>query len=237
MNPETAPETDSPLPEAKARIVPSLPPEVTAQLQYLNQAQLQQQQALDHITQTLQQLQVHLHRSHSPSSSTSAQTPCSNAIQPQPGLSTPPAFPPRTVASINALLSRPNQPSWVSRTLLPLATFTNNPTIDTAQLLADSLWVSIAENSSPGLPRSSPSTYRRSTSSGRGRLISFEGRQLYISNAGRTFDTSQPPPYNCYRCGGTHWAIHCTAQNSSPAGGSGSNLSGSFSARSNTPNF
>ena len=172
MNPETAPETDSPLPEAKARTI------------------------------------------------TTAGSYCSTAV---------PQSSPTPTAT--------NQPSWVSRTLLPLATFTNNPTIDTAQLLADSLWVSIAENSSPGLPRSSPSTYRRSTSSGRGRLISFEGRQLYISNAGRTFDTSQPPPYNCYRCGGTHWAIHCTAQNSSPAGGSGSNLSGSFSARSNTPNF
>ena len=123
---------------------------------------------------------------------------------------------------------RPDLPSWVSRTLQPLAAFTNNPTVDTAQLLAERESPGVEFSAMEAHKLSSPSPYRRSTSSGRGRLISFEGRQLYISNAGRTFDISQPPPYNCY--GGSHWAIHCTAQNSRRAG-----RTCSFST--NTPNF
>ena len=44
---------------------------------------------------------------------------------------------------------------------------------------------------------------RRSTS--RGRFVQQDGRQLYVSQKGRFFDVSLPPPYPCRKCQQLHW--------------------------------
>ena len=55
---------------------------------------------------------------------------------------------------------------------------------------------------------------------------SSDGR-FYTSRSGNRHDTSGPPPYPCFHCGGNHWALRCPQKNGGPSNAPGGSLAGS----------
>ena len=54
---------------------------------------------------------------------------------------------------------------------------------------------------------------RSNSAHSRAGLQDFDGRQVYVSNAGTVYDISRPPPRPCRTCNEMHWSFHCPRRN------------------------
>jgi len=125
--------------------------------------------------------------------------------------------PQQTLQPSSYVLTFPFGSSWLWATWLP------KPPTPPMTLLGYDQLDNSATAPNPIPTRTFTNRRSNSSSSARGRLTQFKGRQIYVTRAGKSYDTSKARSYNCFHYGEHHWALFCQ-QNPNPAGRSGPTL-------------
>ena len=125
-----------------------------------------------------------------------------------------------TTAAWNLLVTDPDLPPVVTPLIVALAAAA--PTV-LDEAIADKFQTAYSHllalrQQPPPAPTSAPAGPSRSSSShSRAGIQQFDGRQVYVSNAGTVYDISRPPPRPCRTCNEMHWSFHCPRRTSATA--------------------
>jgi len=190
---DSAEETPSP---PKTRIVTNTNPELAQAILTISTTQQQHYQLLLQLAEKVSAIQL-----------------AANTLPPDSN--TLPSIPVLNAANLNVLQQASALPQWVYGILEVLSRYLAHPSDPAASaVMADDLWKLVhhaanfpepANTPYSGKPRSPRPFNRTYSPASRGRKIQFEGKTLYVSKSGRTFDISKPPPYPCRSCHKLHW--------------------------------